>query len=59
MEQLLPQSQAKTDAEHIAAIEEMERELKRGFERIDEAQRRTRESQLRAERMLEQLEARR
>ena len=52
-------TQPKTDAEYIAAIEEMEQRLKVGFERIDEAQKRTRESQLRVDKILDQLEARR
>lgn len=59
MEQSIPQSQPKTEAEYIAAIEEMEQRLKAGFERIDEFQQRTRESQQRADKMLDQMEARR
>lgn len=59
MEQSIPQTKPKSDAEYIAAIEKMQQELKRGFERIDEAQKRTRESQLRVDQMLDQLEARR
>jgi len=59
MEQSIPQIQPKTDAEYIAAIEEMQQRMKMGFERIEEIQQRTRETQSRVDRMLDQLEARR
>ncbi len=59
METTIPQTKPKTDAEYIAAIEEMEQRLKLGFERIEDFQQRTRESQVRVDRMLDQLEAQR
>ena len=56
MEQSIPQSQPKTEAEYIAAIEEMERRIASSFARMDTLDEQTQLSMKRTQTLLTRVE---
>lgn len=56
MEQSIPQIQVKTEAETIAAIEEMQRQIELSFARMDVMEEHSRASRERTEVLLNRLE---